>query len=396
MAGLALGSFGDLWGTTSLSGASSGGTVFRITPKGALITMHSFCTQPNCPDGASPYASLVLGRDGAFYGTTREGGNIHNGGTVFKIGLGGTLHTIHNFCRLSGCADGAQPFAGLIQGEDGNFYGTTSRGGTHTNRGCVGSGGCGTVFKMTPNGVLTTLYSFCSPPQCADGALPEASLFQGADGNFYGTTTSGGLHQSANICSYGCGTVFRLTPNGVFTTLYNFCVAANCADGAYPAANLYQATDGNFYGTTVLGGTNGSIGGGTIFRITPAGTLTTMQNLNGDDTPTGSLIQDTDGKLYGTGSGNSFFGIIYSLDVGLTPFVMTNPTAAEAGSRVIILGTDLTGATAVSFNGSLAKFSVFAGTAIVTSVPSGATTGSISVTLPRGTLTSNIAFTVLP
>jgi uncharacterized repeat protein (TIGR03803 family) len=400
LAGLALGTFGDLWGTTYILGAGSGGTVFRITPKGALTTMHSFCTQLNCPDGgASPYAPLVLGRDGAFYGTTKQEGNIHNGGTVFKIGLGGVLHTIHNFCRLSGCADGAQPVAGLIQGEDGNFYGTTPSGGTHTNRGCVGNPGCGTVFKITPNGVLTTLYSFCSLPECADGAIPKASLFQGADGNFYGTTTSGGLHQNANICSYGCGTVFRLTPNGVFTTLYNFCVAANCPDGAYPAASLYQATDGNFYGTTVAGGTNetGGGGGGTIFRITPAGTLTTMQNFTG--AAPGSLIQGTDGKLYGTLASDNvlgFLGIVYRLDVGLSPFVMTNPTAAKAGSRVIILGTDLTGASAVSFNGTAATFKISSPTAIVTSVPTSATSGSITVTLPTGTLKSNVAFTVLP
>jgi uncharacterized repeat protein (TIGR03803 family) len=162
-----------------------------------------------------------------------------------------------------------------VQGTDGDYYGTTYQGGPDDH--ACGSAGCGLVYKMTSSGKYTELYSFCTESSfeeynCPDGAFPEAGLVQGADGNFYGTTYSGG----ANICgiaeSYGCGTVFKTTPGGELRPLYSFCTQPNCTDGTYPSAGLVQGADGNFYGVTAGGG----LGGGTIFKITPVGELTTL------------------------------------------------------------------------------------------------------------------------
>ena len=201
------------------------------SPAQVLTTLHSFAGG----DGASPlFAGLVQATDGNFYGTTVAGG-AYNSGTVFKISFSGTLTTLHSFNG----ADGAASYAGLVQATDGNFYGTTIAGGASNT---------GTVFKITPSGTLTTLYSFCSQANCADGTNPRAGLVQAIDGNFYGTTFGGGANDE--------GTVFKITPSGGLTTLYSFCGQANCADGQHPLAGLIQATDGNFYGTTWYGGAN--------------------------------------------------------------------------------------------------------------------------------------------
>ena len=268
-ASLVQGVDGNFYGTTVYGGANNSGicdnfvnegcgTVFKIVPTGNLTTLYSFCSQSNCPDGAFPYAGLLLATDGNFYGTTSAGG-VHNDGTVFKITPAGTLTTLYSFDGTHG----SLPQATLIQATDGNFYGTTSEGGVN-NGGVCGNNGCGTVFKITFSGMLNTLYSFCSQPGCADGAAPLAGLVEGNDGNLYGATGYGG----ANLK----GTVFKITLGGALTTLYNFCSQQNCADGANPVAALIQAIDGNFYGTTVWGGASGGPGGGTVFKITPAAT----------------------------------------------------------------------------------------------------------------------------
>ncbi len=267
-AGLVQATDGNFYGTTYAGGASGNcqggcGTVYRITPGGTLTTLHSF----DLYDGASPTAALVQGTDGNIYGTTYGGGANQYYGTVFKITPSGALTSLYSFCAQANCADGAMPYAGLVRGSDGNFYGTTLEGGSNT--GCsLGSGSCGTVFKITPGGTLTTLYSFCAQAGCADGGNPYAGLVQASDGNFYGTT----FERGAN----GYGTVFKITPAGTLTTLYSFCSQTNCADGQYPYAGLVQATDGNFYGTTSAGGAGAYHQGGTVFKITPSGTLTTL------------------------------------------------------------------------------------------------------------------------
>jgi uncharacterized repeat protein (TIGR03803 family) len=395
--GLVQATDGNLYGTTQLAD----GTIFKITPSGTLTTLFAFNGLGNSP--ALPKAGLVQGTDGNFYGTTEVGGSTSiicplgaGCGTVFKITPGGTLTTLHSFDK----SDGGNPVAGLIQGTDGNFYGTTEYGGAKS---CVdGSGiniGCGTIFKITPSGTLTTLHSFDN----TDGSVPVGRLVQGTDGNFYGTTNQGGANGACSDGSVGsrCGTVFKITPGGTLTTLSRF--DNYPTDGVSPVAGLIQATDGNFYGTTYAGGANGY---GTVLQMTPSGTLTTLHSFDNADgrNPT-ALIRDTSGTLYGTtASGASVIGkyhrcsgvcgTVFSVSVGLGPFVEARPGSVKVGAAINILGTDLTGATSVTFNGTAAKFTVVSSSEITTTVPTGATTGEVKVITPGGTLLSNVSFRV--
>ncbi|MGA2742069.1 MAG: choice-of-anchor tandem repeat GloVer-containing protein [Bryobacteraceae bacterium] len=390
-AGLLQATNGDLYGTTQTGGTNlnasgnGAGTIFRITPGGVLTTVYDFCALSGCADGDAPQAGLIEGTNGDFYGTTYEGGAncAPNGcGTVFKITPSGTLTTLYSFCSVSGCTDGEYPQAGLVQATNGDFYGTTVGGGAHGNY--------GTVFKITPTGTLTTLYSFCAVSGCADGSLPFAGLVQATNGYLYGTTGGGG--------AAGQGTVYKITPSGAQTTIYNFCSLSGCVDGIEPMAALIQATNGDLGGTTYTGGANG---GGTIFRITPSGTLTTLYsfcaltNCADGANPEAPVAQDTDGVFYGTTfSGGAYSaGAVYSLSVGLGPFVETLPTSGAVGSAVKILGTNLTGATSVNFNGTAAVFTVVSSSEITTTVPAGATTGTVQV-VASGTLSSNVPFRV--
>ncbi|MGD0181500.1 MAG: choice-of-anchor tandem repeat GloVer-containing protein [Terriglobales bacterium] len=383
---------GNLYGTTSDGGPDRAGTLFKMTIDGALNTLRSF----NGTDGETPYATLIQAVNGNFYGTTVEGGassgcNGYACGTIFEITPSGTLTTLYSFCSQSNCTDGAEPFAGLVQAANGTFYGTTTAGGAFASE--CGGQGCGTVFKITPSGELATLYSFCSQTNCTDGKNPDAALLQAEDGNFYGTTSGGGL---------GGGTIFKITPSGTLTTLYNFCSQSNCTDGYTPYAALIQATDGNFYGTTYLGGGGGNCfyGCGTVFKITAGGALTTLHSFSGPDGEglDAGLVQATNGKLYGTTSGGGTkitgTGTAFSLSMGLGPFVETLIGSGKVGATVIILGTKLTGTTAVSFNGTAAAFTVVSETEITTTVPSGATTGFVTVTTPSGKLKSNKKFRI--
>ena len=404
---------------TGAGGANNAGTVFKITPTGTLTTLYDFCSQPNCTDGANcPFTGgLVQATDGNFYGITALGGanaNCNGGnqscGTVFKINpTTRALTTLHSFDGT----DGSFP-NGLVQATDGNFYGTAQEGGAN---------GGGTVFKITPGGTLTTLYNFCSQTSCTDGSGPMDALIQAIDGNFYGTTwegtvfkitpagklttlaTVGGypsraLVQATDGNFYGTtargGTIFKMTPEGKLTTLGSTC--------CYLYAGLVQATDGNSYGTTYLDG--GAYGEGSVYEITQRGTVTTLYSFCAETgcpdgaAPIAGLVQGTDGTLYGTtlGGGASGDGTIFSLSVGLGPFVETLPTSRKVGAAVKILGNNLKGSTSITFNGTPATvFTVNStGTAITTTVPSGATTGKVKVTTPSRTLTSNVKFRVTP
>jgi uncharacterized repeat protein (TIGR03803 family) len=392
VAGLVQATNGNFYGTTYSGGANSSGTVFKITPNGTLTTLYNFCSQSGCTDGQDPYAGLVQAANGDFYGTTQNGGAsvdeiANGGGTVFKITPSGNLTTLYSFCSQSGCTDGQNPYAGLVRATNGDFYGTTAYGGANNG---------GTVFKITASGALTTLFNFCpqdSYPSCIDGAWPYAGLVQAINGDLYGTTYAGG--------ATGNGTAFKITPSGTLTTLYNFCtegVNPSCPDGAWPDAALVQATDGNFYGTTALGGGDAQ---GTVFKITPSGTLTTLQSFdgrNGIAARGGGLFQATNGDFYGTAYEGGEFGCgtVFSFSVGLGPFVKTLPHSGMVGAAIIILGTDLTGTTSVSFNGTPAAFEVVSATQITTTVPAGATTGRIQVITPGGALFSGGPFLVLP
>jgi len=426
---LVQGTDGGLYGTTPNGGAHGAGNVFRVTPSG-VTTVYSFCAQgtyPDCPDGSLPEGGLIQAVNGNFYGTTTYGG-ANGAGSIFALSPSGALTTIYSFCVPSACGDGDWPIAGLIQASSGELYGTTQYGGTPP----IGNGG-GTIFKVTPSGMFTTLYSFCVGGfPCADGQEPVAPLIQANNGDFYGpaggtifkitpagtlTTLANGigvvgpLVQGTDGNFYGTGfdegvtnsngAVFKITPGGTVTTLYSFCLQDGCPDGASPSGGLVQATDGNFYGTTENGGTNGS-NRGTIFKITPSGALTTLYSFCSQSKctdgagPYGPLVQATDGLLYGTtGSGGAkSYGVAFSVSLGLSPFVKTQPTSAHVGTAVKILGTDLGGASSVTFNGTPAVFKVVSKSLISTTVPAGASTGTVQVVIPSGTLSSNLPFQV--
>jgi uncharacterized repeat protein (TIGR03803 family) len=448
---LVQGKDGNFYGTTIAGGINGRGTVFRVTAGGKLAVLYNFCSQPNCADGANPYAGLVQASNGTFYGTTSAGGGsnacepyqgcgtvfeitsdgklttLHsfdgtdgsgpnelvqasNGnlygttggggsgsglscqgcGTVFKITPSGTLTTLHSFDYT----DGSGPNE-LVQASNGNFYGTTIYGGADDQANCTDIGGCGTVFEITPSGALTSLHSF----DYTDGVNPEAALVQAANGNFYGTTSGGGANKD--------GTAFEITSEGKLTTLHSF----DGTDGAFPAGALVQAANGNFYGTaSVEGGPNGN-GHGTVFEITPEGKLTVLHSFDythGSE-PQAGPVQATSGMFYGTTpeggvSNNSNCnpyendgcGTVFSLSVGLAPFVTFAPAARPVGGEVEILGQGFTGATGVSLNGTAASFTVESNTYLTATVPPGATTGSIKVAERGGTLTSNKIFRVTP
>ncbi len=456
-AALVQGIDGNFYGTAGLGGANNEGTVFRITPNGTLATLYSFCTQPNCADGAAPTAALTLGNDGNFYGTTVSGGTS-NSGTVFKITPTGAINTLYNFCAQAFCTDGRYPAAPLILGSDGNLYGTARFGGNTED---------GTVFKITPEGILTVLHQFCPEPDCGLGERPEAALLEASDGSFYGTTTEddlfGGLRKgtifkltaagrfstlyrfrcSSTDCtdgeypraglvqgidgnfygttagasnrSFSDSTVFKLPSVGDLTTLYRFCSQPNCADGTLSEAPLVLATDGNFYGTSSKGGANffsSPLGQGTIFSITSNGELTTLHSFcfrtrGCDDegaVPLAGLLQATDGTFYGTTANGgdrsspcprAGCGTVFNLDVGLGPFVAFVQPIGKIGRTAQILGQGLTGTTSATFNGVPATtFKVLRDTYMTAVIPAGATTGPVVVTTPSGTLTSNKNFVV--
>jgi uncharacterized repeat protein (TIGR03803 family) len=385
--GLVLAANGNFYGTTTEGGTGHAcdpqayecGTVFEITPGGKLTTLHNF----NGTDGDSPVGALTQASDGNLYGTTGAGGpsGVNGPGTVFRISPAGKLTTLHNFNGT----DGFVPNGELIQGTDGNLYGTTANGGTI---------GVGVVFRATLKGELTTIYNFCAQqPPCPnghDGYVPLAGLVQGFDGNFYGTTVQGGFFND-NICSGGCGTIFKITPQGQLTTLYAFCTGGGlCSDGMAPNTALVQAPDGDFYGAT------SGLGSSTLFKITPGGVLTTLYTFNDNGHVT--LTQATSGDFYGTDDApcnNSGCGVVFKFSVGLGPCVKSVPTVGHSGNCVKILGTDLTGASRVTFNGQEAKFKILSPTEIHTTVPAGATTGKIEVVTPRGALSSNVDFRLL-
>jgi uncharacterized repeat protein (TIGR03803 family) len=446
--GLIQGPDGNLYGTSIDGGANEDGAIFKVTPTGTLTTLYSFCPTRACTDGVTPYGGLALGTDGNFYGTT-AGGGTNNEGTVFKITAAGTLTTLHSF---SG-ADGTYPHATLLQSTDGSLYGTTAFGG---NLNCYVAStdylGCGTAFRITSGGTLTTLHSFAGAP--TDGSIPNGGLVEGLDGKLYGTTSNGGTEQNGCF-GYGCGSVFRITlsgrttllhsfdetdgigpndalllasdgsfygttsgqdgnfflgpgsvfavtPTGSLTTLDSF----DGANGSTPWDSLVLGTDGNLYGTTVYGGNGPCVGYpapngcGALFEATPAGTLTTLHNFEVTDGayPYGGLFQATNGIFYGTtyAGGVNRGGTVFSLNMGLGPFVTFVRAAGKVGQTGGILGQGFTGTTSVSLNGIPASFTVVSDTYIRATVPAGATTGYATVTTPSSTLTSNVPFHVIP
>lgn len=410
-------------------GANSKGDIFRMTPAGKLTIIYSFCSETNCADGEYP-GNPILGSDGNLYGTAPSGGNGPGTGygTFFKMTLGGKLTTLYLFCPSNSfsCDDGVSP-NGVTLASDGNFYGTTP---------VAGKNNAGTIFQITPTGQFKLLYTFCSSSKCTDGGNPSYPPIQGSDGNFYGTTATGGSNDG--------GVVYELTPSGTYTVIHNFCSPTDntCKNGAvpsqlvqdangnffgttnseaevvfeltskhqysvlhtfnstaggiYPFSGLTLANDGNFYGVTEEGGTAND---GTVYEITPSGKFTSLYSFsstNGYD-PSGPLFQATDGNLYGAtayGAPPCCFGTVFKLSNNFSPLVETVPLGGKVGQSIIILGNGLKGSTSVKFNGKAATFTVVSNTEIKATVPSGATTGVVSVVTPTGTLSSNPQFFV--
>jgi uncharacterized repeat protein (TIGR03803 family) len=276
ISGLVEGNDGNFYGMTDGGGSPSfgePGTVFQISAKGVLTTLYSFGGNDGGLQSIFPLGGLARGSDGYFYGTTSDGGApdpVFASGSVFRISTNGDFSTLYSF---TGTHDGLGLDAGLLQGTDGYFYGTTSYGGTN---------GYGTVFKISTNGALTSLYSFTGGN---DGAEPEAALVQGSDGYIYGTTLLGGARGSYE----GYGTVFKVSTNGALTSLYSF---TGSVDGAEPQAALMQGTDGYLYGTTP----------GSVFKISTNGVLTTLSSFGGNYRAGGAagLVLASDGYFYGT------------------------------------------------------------------------------------------------
>jgi len=294
-----------------------------------VMPLVSFATT----NGAYPEANLTPGPDGNFYGTTSLGGSFGYG-TVFKVTTNGVLTTLVNFNNTNG----ANPMASLTLGADGNFFGTTY--------GLPGSTRTGTVFKVTTNGVLTTLVNFNN----TNGAKPNASLTLGADGNFYSTTWGGGSSDK--------GTVFKVTTNGVLTTLVNF----TSANGANPEANLTLGSDGNFYGTTWGGGSSGN---GTVFKVTTNGALTTLVNFNNTNgaNPYAGLIVGADGNFYGTtdGGGSSVYGTVFKVTTNGTLTTLVNFKNANGANpdASLTLGADGNFYSTTVYGGSTGNGTVF-------------------------------------
>jgi uncharacterized repeat protein (TIGR03803 family) len=310
---VAQGRDGSLYSTSSNGGTQGVGTVFKITPEGTLTVLYDFQSDGSSPD--APYSGLTLGTDGNFYGTTTAGGTSGLG-TVFKVTPSGTVTVLHSF----GGSDGNFPYAPPIQGADGNFYGTTYFGGNSY---------VGAVYKITPSGKLTTLYSFDG----VHGKNPVAPLVQGRDGNFYGTAENGG---SGTECIYGCGTLYKITPSGKLKVIHNF----HRAFGGQPLSPLVQGSDGNFYGTTSRGGTKNK-DNGVIFKVTADGKFTVLHNVNGTTDgagPVPGLVQATDGNFYGTtgGGGTRQFGTISSTRMELSTEIRAQAAPATVTSAIVV------------------------------------------------------------
>lgn len=387
--GLTLVPGGDLYGTTYAGGAHNGGVIFKITPAGVLTVVHSFCGLFGCSDGLNPEAPLVLATDGNLYGTTVLGGvggcgGCHGGGIAFRISLAGTFAKIHDFCTGT-CTEYANPTNALLQASDGNFYGEmTGRSGYYS----------GNVFRMTPAGKVTVLYAFCKLTNCTDGVFPSGGLVQGANGDLYGTTSAGG--------KYNDGIVFSMTLAGVPATVHSFDYGTAGNLGSDLISGVILGDDGNFYGVAAQGGEGCVFGCGTVFKVTPAGVLTTLhefQDISDGATPWG-LMQDSSGAFYGATpvgpSSAKNLGSVYTVGDALAPFVRLVTSHGAVGTTVDIVGQGFTGATGVTFDGVKATFDNVSNTFMTVTVPSGALTGTVAVATFTATYKSNTTFKVTP
>lgn len=402
-AGLIQASDGNFYGTQSEGGANGAGVIFRITLSGSEEVFYTFGSQTN--DGSYSVAPLYQATNGFLYGTT-QGGGANGTGTIFKISLSGTLTTLYSFpARESG--GGEQPSGRLIQGADGNFYGTTYEGG---------SAGLGTVFKMTPGGTVTILHSLGSDSDGNDGELCDAGLVQASDGNFYGVAVDGGTLGNGDIfvvsssggysipfnfsdgsqpagdlvegqegVLFGTtqtggntegGTAFSFTTGGSYLFLHAF---TDAVDGQSPEGALFVASNGTLYGTTSSGGANG---GGTLFSMSTGGTVDTLAALNSSGatspyTPDGAFIQANDGNLYTTTNAGGTDGNGAVLQLKFSSAI-AGPVTLTASPASISLGQQFKLSYAVSNAFSMTAQQCFATSATGAGAWNGVQTGTLS------------------
>ncbi len=333
-AGLTQGTNGLLYGMAKVGGTNGSGTIFAVKTNGTSFTsLYSFArlrTNPKTTfntnaDGATPGYALALNtNNGNFYGTAQQGGT-NSYGTVFEVTHQGKVTVFYSF---SNSVDGATPQAPLMLHTNGSLYGTALGGG---------SNGYGTIFQVTSAGRVTPIYSFTNG---SDGAAPEGALVNGKDGYLYGTCSAGGTN--------GSGTIFKITTNGVLTPLYSFTPGITYqndpdlpqdqynADGIYPKS-LLLGSDGNFYGVAYYGGLNGA---GSVFQFTRSGELNVLYSFNNgsygpnsDGANPISLIQYTDGNLYGTAYQGGSNGVGTFFSIGLTPSITTQPASQATALR---------------------------------------------------------------
>jgi uncharacterized repeat protein (TIGR03803 family) len=320
---------GNLFGTTAQGGgACNCGTIFKITPDGKESILHSF---RGGKDGGDPLGGLILDDQGNLYGTTFASSGNH--GTVFQLSADGRLKTLHTFTDSS---DGAYPTAAPILDKAGNLYGTTAGGGAYNE---------GTVYKLSSDGTLSLLYTFT---EGTDGGGPLGSLIMDHAGALYGTTEYGGYGGDGFCGSGGCGTVFKVTQSGKETVLYTF---LGSADGVFPLGSLVRDKEGNLYGTTPEGGAEG---GGTIFKVTPIGTKTDLYDFvlqDGGGDPQAGLVSDRNGNLYGAAQGGYYGGgVVFELATDgkysvLHDFMGDGDGRAPSGNLTIDRAGNLYGAT---------------------------------------------------
>ena len=376
--GLTLGSDGNFYGTCFTT-PTGNGSIFQVTPAGAFSDKYDF-TGVN--GDTEPVYGPIQASDGNFYGTT--GYYPFSCGNIYQLTAAGVYKNLHTFTG-SDCG----PASSLIQASDGNLYGTLFRCALPSSQGCV--------YKISTAGVFKEIYGFST----SEGYAPCTGVIQGKDGKLYGATNQGATNNS--------GSIYKITTAGVYTDLHDFnnTTDASCGDNVgRTTVNLLQVTDGNFYGVNSINGPNGA---GSIYKLTSADAFTAFLFPNSPaidgDAPLSTLIQNTNGLVYGTTAAGGptscspCQGVFFSVSTSDAPFINLEPTQKTelVGAQVGVFGQGFSSASVVKFGGVASTSVTLSGTTYLTAkVPVGAHTGAVTVTTGTTTLTSPQTFKVKP